>query len=61
MILAATIVLGLLVFIHEGGHFVVARVFGVRVTEIMIGLPRPHIDVQRGETKFGVTALPLGG
>ena len=61
MILAATIVLGFLVFIHEGGHFVAARAFGVRVTEFMIGLPGPCIGVQRGETKFGVTAIPLGG
>ena len=37
------------------------RAFGVRVSEFMIGLPGPHIGVQRGETKFGVTAIPLGG
>lgn len=61
MILAATIVLGLLVFIHEGGHFVVARAFGVRVTEFMIGLPGPSIGFKHGETTFGVTAVPLGG
>ncbi len=60
-ILAATIVLGFLVFIHEGGHFVAARAFGVRVSEFMIGLPGPNVGVQRGETKFGVTAIPLGG
>ena len=60
-ILAATIVLGFLVFIHEGGHFLAARAFGVRVSEFMLGLPGPHIGVQRGETKFGVTAIPLGG
>ena len=60
-ILAATVVLGFLVFIHEGGHFVAARAFGVRVSEFMIGLPGPHIGVQRGETTFGVTAIPLGG
>ncbi len=60
-ILAATIVLGFLVAIHEGGHFIAARAFGVRVSEFMIGLPGPHIGVQRGETKFGVTAIPLGG
>ena len=60
-ILAATVVLGFLVFIHEGGHFVAARAFGVRVSEFMIGLPGPNIGVQRGETTFGVTAIPLGG
>ena len=60
-ILAATIVLGFLVAIHEGGHFMAARAFGVRVTEFMIGLPGPNIGVYRGETKFGVTCIPLGG
>ena len=60
-ILAATAVLGFLVFIHEGGHFLAARAFGVRVSEFMIGLPGPHIGFQRGETTFGLTAIPLGG
>ena len=61
MIVYATIVLGILVFIHEGGHFVAARAFGVRVTEFMLGLPGPSIGIQHGETRFGVTAIPLGG
>ena len=61
MIIYATIVLGLLVFIHEGGHFLAARAFGVRVTEFMLGLPGPSAGFQRGETRFGVTAIPLGG
>ena len=61
MILAATVVLGFLVAIHEGGHFVAARAFGVRVTEFMIGVPGPNVGVQRGETKFGLTLIPLGG
>ena len=61
MILAAVIVLGFLVFIHEGGHYLAARSFGVRVSEFMIGLPGPKIAIQRGETKFGLTAIPLGG
>jgi len=60
-ILAATVVLGFLVFIHEGGHFLAARAFGVRVSEFMIGLPGPNIGFKHGETKFGLTAIPLGG
>ena len=43
MILYATIVLGFLVLIHEGGHYLAARAFGVRVTEFMLGLPGPNI------------------
>lgn len=60
-ILIATLVLGFLVFIHEGGHFLAARAFGVRVTEFMIGLPGPSIGFTWRGTRFGVTAIPLGG
>jgi regulator of sigma E protease len=60
-IVIATILLGLLVFIHEGGHFLAARAFGVRVTEFMIGLPGPSIGFNAKGTRFGVTAIPLGG
>lgn len=61
MIVTATICLGFLVFIHEGGHFLAARAFGVRVSEFMIGLPGPSVGFTHGETRFGVTAVPLGG
>ena len=61
MIVYATIVLGFLVFIHEGGHYLAARAFGVRVSEFMIGLPGPSIGFTHGETRFGVTAVLLGG
>ena len=61
MILYATLVLGLLVFIHEGGHYLASRLFGVRVTEFMLGLPGPSIGFTKGGTKFGVTPILLGG
>ena len=60
-IVTATIVLGFLVFIHEGGHFLAARAFGVRVSEFMIGLPGPRIGFTWAGTRFGITAIPLGG
>lgn len=60
-ILIATLVLGFLVFIHEGGHFLAARAFGVRVTEFMIGLPGPSVGFTWKGTRFGITAVPLGG
>lgn len=43
MVLYLAIVLSILVFVHEGGHYLAARAFGVRVTEFMIGLPGPNI------------------
>lgn len=60
-IIIATLLLGFLVFIHEGGHFLVARAFRVRVTEFMIGFPGPSIGFTRKGTRFGITAVPLGG
>ncbi|MCL2529702.1 MAG: M50 family metallopeptidase [Coriobacteriia bacterium] len=50
-----------IVFIHEVGHYLAARAFGLRVKEFMIGLPGPRITFKRKETRFGVTAIPLGG
>src|SRR5690349_13259238 len=51
----------LLVFLHEGGHFLAARLFGVKVHEFMLGLPGPAIRFHTKETTLGVTAIPLGG
>lgn len=61
MILYITIVLSVLVFIHEGGHFLAARAFGVRVTEFMLGMPGPNIGFTWRGTKFGITPILLGG
>lgn len=61
MIVYATIVLGFLVVIHEGGHYLASRMFGVRVTEFMIGMPGPNIGFKKWGTKFGVTPILLGG
>ena len=55
------VVLLVLVVVHEAGHFIAARAFHVRVTEFMIGLPGPNIGFKWHGTKFGVTAIPLGG
>ena len=60
-ILCCLVVLSVLVFIHEGGHFITARLFGVRVSEFMLGLPGPRISFKRKDTRFGVTCIPLGG
>lgn len=60
-IACASIVLMFLVFIHEGGHYLASRAFGVRVSEFMIGFPGPGLKFKVGETRFGVTCVPLGG
>lgn len=51
----------LLVVIHEGGHFLAARMFGVKVHEFMVGLPGPAIRYHAKKTTYGITAIPLGG
>jgi regulator of sigma E protease len=51
----------ILVVLHEGGHFLTARAFGVHVHEFMIGLPGPAIRYQGKKTAYGITAIPLGG
>lgn len=61
MIICCSILLGFLVFIHEGGHYLASRAFGVRVSEFMLGFPGPSLSFKRGETRFGVTCVPLGG
>lgn len=51
----------LLVVLHEGGHFAVARAFGLKVHEFMLGLPGPALKYRGKKTTYGITAVPLGG
>ncbi|MCL1890962.1 MAG: site-2 protease family protein [Coriobacteriia bacterium] len=55
------ILISIIVFIHEGGHFLTARLMGVRVREFMLGLPGPSLGIKGKQTRYGVTAIPLGG
>ena len=61
MIFSAVVAIGFIVLIHEGGHYLASRAFGVRVTEFMLGLPGPSVGLTAGGTRFGITAVPLGG
>ena len=60
-IISAAIGLGLMVLLHEWGHFVVARLFGVRVDVFSIGFGPRIWGVRRGPTDYRISALPLGG
>ena len=55
------LVLGLLVIVHELGHFVVARWSGVRILRFSIGFGPRLFTWTRGETEYAVSAIPLGG
>ncbi len=58
---AGAIVLGVLVFIHEAGHFIVAKLCGVRVEVFSIGFGTRLWGRKRGDTDYRISALPLGG
>lgn len=55
------IVLGVLIFIHELGHFVVAKLSGVGVLKFSLGFGPKIFGIKRGETEYLISALPLGG
>ena len=55
------LVLGILILVHEWGHFIVARFFGVRVDVFSIGFGPRLFGWKRGATDYRVSAIPLGG
>lgn len=60
-ILAFVVALLLSVMIHEFGHYITARTFGMWVSEFFVGFGKRIWSVKRGETEFGVKAIPAGG
>lgn len=53
--------LSILVGIHEGGHMITARMFGMRVEKFFIGFPPRIFSFKKGDTEYGLGAIPLGG
>lgn len=62
-ILALIVVLGVLIFVHEAGHFIAAKWAGIYVHRFSLGLgpPIPWLTFRRGETEYSISWLPLGG
>jgi regulator of sigma E protease len=60
-LLAAIPVFGLIVLVHELGHFITAKWAGIRVEEFGIGFPPRLFGVKRGETIYSLNLLPIGG
>jgi regulator of sigma E protease len=60
-ILAFAFVIGILVFVHELGHFLAARRIGVRVLTFSLGFGPKLLSVRRGDTEYCLSAIPLGG
>ncbi len=59
--LATIFVLGILIFVHELGHFLVAKKSGIRVERFSLGFPPKMIGKKIGETEYCISWLPLGG
>jgi len=55
------IVIGILVFVHEFGHFVMAKRSGVRVEKFSLGMGPKLVGYKKGDTEYVISALPLGG
>lgn len=60
-VLAAILLLGVLVFLHEFGHFIAAKIVGIRVETFSIGFPPRLFGKKIGETDYCISATPLGG
>ena len=61
VILKFAVVLGIMVLVHEAGHFLVAKFFGVRVETFSIGFGTRIFGFRRGDTDYRLSLLPLGG
>lgn len=55
------IILAVLVFVHELGHFLIAKKTGVRVDEFAVGFPPKIFSIKKGETLYSLNAIPFGG
>jgi regulator of sigma E protease len=60
-LLAFLFVLGVLVFVHELGHFLAARRIGVRVLTFSLGFGPKLLKTKRGDTEYCISLIPLGG
>jgi len=60
-VLAMVVVLGIMILVHEFGHFAVAKLLGVRVEQFALGFGKRLVGFRRGETEYRINLLPLGG
>jgi regulator of sigma E protease len=60
-IFSLVVVLGVLISVHEFGHFIVAKAVGIQVLRFSLGFGRPLFEWRRGETEYWISWIPLGG
>jgi len=58
---AFLVVIGPLIFVHEAGHFMAAKLLGVQVLRFSLGFGRPLFQWKGGETEYWISIIPLGG
>ncbi len=59
--LLAFLAFSALIILHEAGHFVAAKAVGMRVERFFLFFPPKVVSIKRGETEYGIGAIPLGG
>ena len=60
-ILIFIVMISVLILSHEGGHYLIARINGIRVNEFTVGVGPAIFTFKRGDTLFALRALPFGG
>jgi len=60
-ILLSIIIFGILILVHEFGHFIIAKMYDVKVDEFSLGMGPQVANFKKGETVYSLRALPLGG
>ena len=60
-VVSMAVVLGIMILVHEFGHYAAAKLFGVRVDVFSIGFGKRLTGFRRGDTDYRISALPLGG
>jgi regulator of sigma E protease len=60
-VISFIVVIGILILVHEAGHFFAAKAVGVQVLRFALGFGPPLVRIKRGETEYWICAVPLGG
>ena len=60
-IVAFLVLITIVVVVHEGGHYTLAKLSGIRVDEFFVGFGPRVVSFRRGDTEYGIRALPVGG
>ena len=60
-VIYAIIALGILIFVHELGHYLVARMANVKILTFALGFGKKLFSFRKGETEYALCAVPLGG